>query len=164
MTVVAWDGTTLAADKQAAQAGCVYPVTKVFRIDDDRMAGIAGNLSRGVEIIEWLRANGAAEAFPKGSGDDEWVTCLVVHRSGTAQRYESRGTPFPIGETRHAIGSGRDFATAAMHLGCSAEDAVKVAMCYSADCGIGIDALVFAPSTAPRDDRRDHDRHPPRVV
>ena len=41
MTVIAWDGVTLAADKQGNQADYGIRVTKIYRVDDD-LIGFAG--------------------------------------------------------------------------------------------------------------------------
>lgn len=143
MTVIAWDGTTLASDKRAVQAGCCYPVTKIHRVDRDRLLGMAGNLSRGMLVLAWLRDGKPLADWPEQKGDDDWVTCLVVHRRGALHRYESRGTPFAVEAMRHAIGSGRDFAVAGMALGLNAEAAVRLACDHSAECGNGIDTLTF---------------------
>jgi hypothetical protein len=40
-----------------------------------------------------------------------------------------------------AFGSGRDYAEAAMFLGCDAKRAVEVACQFQTDCGNGIDTL-----------------------
>lgn len=143
MTVIAWDGTTLAADKRAVYGAGTYTITKVFRVDEDRLAGVAGCMARAVLIVDWLRRNGPPEEYPKQEDEADWVSCMVIHRDGRIHRYETRGVPMLVENTRHATGSGRDFATAAMHCGCSAAEAVAVACAYSADCGDGIDTLTF---------------------
>lgn len=143
MTVIAWDGEMLAADKRAVMGGSAYPVTKIHRVDRDRLAGIAGNLSRGQIIVEWLRAGAAVADYPKQDGDDDWTGVMVVHRDGRIDKYETRGVPFRIDHPFYAIGTGRDFATAAMALGKTAREAVELACIYGADCGNGVDVLRF---------------------
>jgi hypothetical protein len=46
-------------------------------------------------------------------------------------------------DAHHAIGSGRDFAAAAMYLGKTAREAVEVAMALTGFCGHGVDTLEF---------------------
>jgi ATP-dependent protease HslVU (ClpYQ) peptidase subunit len=66
----------------------------------------------------------------------------VVNRDGSVMRYEG-AWPIPIEDRQFAMGSGRDYARAAMHLGCSAAEAVAVACEFDENCGNGIDTLVF---------------------
>lgn len=143
MTVIVWDGTTLAADKLAVNGGCAFRVTKIFRIDADRLAGIAGHLGRGMLVLDWLRRAGTAAEYPGSVKDDDWCSVMVVHRSGVIHLYESVGAPFAVDGYRHAIGSGRDFARAALWYGANALEAVRVASELSVDCGKGMNALTF---------------------
>lgn len=142
MTVVAWDGTTLAADRRGTASGLAFGIQKIWRLDENRLVGVSGHYARAVEIVEWLRTGGAAADFPKVDGE-QWVGVLVVHRDGRIEKYEDRGTPWVIQEPYHAIGSGRDYAMATMYLGHEAEEAVRVASALCVDCGNGIDTLTF---------------------
>lgn len=54
MTVLAWDGTTLAADKRALSSGLSRRVTKIFKVDD-ALVGIAGTRCIGLEMLEWYK-------------------------------------------------------------------------------------------------------------
>lgn len=143
MTVIAWDGRTLAADKRACHAGSmIRTVTKIWRVDDVLMGG-AGDFDFILQMIEWVRGGRDVAAFPAQQRDKEdWQTVLVIERDGTPSIYQR--TPYPVryedGAT--AIGSGRDFAMAAMHLGKSAKEAVQVAIDLDSGCGNGIDVLV----------------------
>lgn len=148
MTVIAWDGRTLAADKRAVFGSSTYVVTKIIRVDADRLVGVAGSMARGALIIDWLRRNGPPAEYPKQEDAEDWVSCIVVHRDGRIHRYETRGIPIPMESSRHAIGSGRDYATAAMHCGRAAQEAVAIACEYCADCGNGIDTLAFEEEAA----------------
>jgi ATP-dependent protease HslVU (ClpYQ) peptidase subunit len=44
-------------------------------------------------------------------------------------------------ESFHALGSGRDFALAAMYLGKNAREAVEIAMEFDLETGKGVDCL-----------------------
>lgn len=141
MTVIAWDGKTLAADKRAENGGYVYSVTKIFDCGD-ALIGVCGHLAHGLAMLGWWKDGRHPLMFPVGN-DEDWATLLVVHRSGLVERYESRPRPFPVEARFHATGSGRDFALMAMHLGYDAQAAVQLACELSADCGNGIDTLHF---------------------
>lgn len=56
MTVIAWDGQTLAADKRAVSGGGIArTVTKIMRHDDALLA-ITGDWDAGAEMRAWLTA------------------------------------------------------------------------------------------------------------
>lgn len=139
MTVIAYDGSTLAADKMAICAGARLTVTKVFRRQGFRI-GISGTESHGLAVAAWIEAHGKPDDYPKAEKDD-LSYCLVVFGDGRVLRYE--GTAYPIeSEDRFAAaGSGQDFALAAMYLGHDAVEAVRVASALSSSCGGGIDVL-----------------------
>jgi hypothetical protein len=140
VTVIAWDGKTLAADRQADTDGYAYSVTKIFDCGD-MLVGIAGHFARGTAMMEWLR-NGKEGAFPEEKNDD-WCMLLVVYRDGRIERYESRPLPILVEERIHSAGSGREFAMMALHLGLSAKEAVEKTCELSNQCGGGIDTLSF---------------------
>lgn len=143
MTIVAWDGKMLAADKQAVVASQKYPVTKVYRVDADRLAGISGHLGRGTTIVAWLRGGAVLDQFPKSNADYDYTQVMVVSRAGDILVYENGAYPFTVNREQHCIGSGRDFGLSALFLGLNAESAVVHASNYSADCGLGVDTLTF---------------------
>lgn len=144
MSVIAWDGTTLAADKQAVFGGnLILATTKIFRVAD-ALVGYAGGADFGEQMLAWLRDGAHPEEFPSSQRDrEDWAGMLVIRHGSPILRYER--TPYPIRfESKHiAIGSGRDFAMAAMYLGYSAVRAVEVASALDSCCGVGVDALTF---------------------
>jgi 20S proteasome alpha/beta subunit len=145
MTVIAWDGKTLAADKRATFGGnLVLTTTKIFVVNDSLVA-YAGNADFGAQMVAWLRDDGRPETFPESQRDkDDWAGLLVLRAGQPIKRYER--TPYPIcfEDRCVAIGSGRDFAMAAMYLGCDARRAVEVTCALDSNCGNGIDTLTFA--------------------
>jgi len=152
MTVIAWDGHTLAADKLADYGGMNCTVTKIFLVHDykvgkDFLVGVAGELSFGLQMIEWIKAGRDPLSFPvaQTSKDDWQPVCVIEPDSAFTLIYER--TPFPI-QYEHrafAIGSGREFARAALYLGKTAVEAVGVANALCISCGNGIDTLTFKP-------------------
>lgn len=142
VTVVAWDGVTLAADKMAVMAGQKYPVTKIHEVNGV-LVGIAGNLGRGRALVEWLRAGANPETYPRATQDDEWVTMLAVGKDCVVWQYENGPHPIKVERAIHAIGSGRDYAITALLLGKTAAQSVAIASELSADCGMGCDTLTL---------------------
>lgn len=145
MTVIAWDGNTLAADKQSSNAGYNGgTVTKIHRWDGG-LCGFAGDLDVGVQMVEWLRSGALPENYPRlqslESGNS--ANFLVIHNDGRIARYERTPVPMWFENPMQAMGGGRDYALAAMYLGGSARQAVEVAIALDTGCGNGIDELML---------------------
>jgi len=141
MTCIAWDGKTLAADKRACAGQMVTTVTKIARLGDVLFAG-SGEACFTARMREWVRAGRVMADFPASQRDkDDWQPCMVIEADGTVSIYER--TPFPNRpEDKHAaIGSGREYARAAMLLGHDAKEAVRVACELDPNCGNGVDTL-----------------------
>lgn len=141
MTVIAWDGKTLAADKRA---GTDMPrtVTKIRRTANGSLIGCTGTACGDVELMDWFEAGADSTKFPARHLDNEKSShMIVIEPSGRILMYMDCATPCVFEDGQHAIGSGRDFAMASMHLGLNAQQAVEVAIQLSATCGNGIDVL-----------------------
>lgn len=144
MTCIAWDGKTLAADKLADLSGLRRTVTKIQRTPDGSLIGMSGAFGPGQEVLAWVAAGADPDRVPPIQLTDNWVGVLRITYEGIILTYERGPRPFIIEDEKHAIGSGRDFALAAMHYGATAEDAVGVAILFETGCGGGIDALSLA--------------------
>lgn len=143
MTVIAWDGRTLAADKRSDYGGCIQMVTKIHRAGGCLVGG-AGEFSFILAMVEWVRNGRDPAQFPAHQRDkDDWQPTLVIEPDGRPALYER--TPYPIRWERPfgAIGSGKQYALAAMRLGHDARMAVAVASEFCPGCGNGIDALTL---------------------
>ena len=141
MTVVAWDGTTLAADKMTSFGGLHGTTTKVYRIRDMLVSG-CGMTALIQEMVQWVENGCIPEQFPPQQRDPkECVSLLVVRKGGLVHQYESTPYPLVLHNRQWAIGSGRDFAMAAMYLGKTAREAVEIASVLCNDCGNGVDEL-----------------------
>ena len=146
MTVIAWDGRTLAADKRATSGGGIArTVTKIERHKDCLIA-ITGCWDTGAEMREWFKAGADPATFPAKARDDR-STLIVIDAAGI-NTWAIGPYPMRVEEPRCCWGSGRDYAEAAMHLGHDARKAVEVACHFQTDCGNGIDVLALA-GTAP---------------
>lgn len=143
MTVVAWDGRTLAADRMANYNGHARSATMVFRLDPQNLVGICGKASVATEILAWLRGARDPEQFPR----DPDTMVFMVHNTGRMVCYEGGPFPVPVTEGYFAMGAGRDYALAALHLGYDARRAVEVACALDIYCGMGIDTLSFEDDT-----------------
>jgi ATP-dependent protease HslVU (ClpYQ) peptidase subunit len=140
MTVVAWDGRTLAADKRATGAGMKSTATKIHRLPDG-LVGFSGGGAHAAELLNWFFGARNPDTYPRRD-DDEGAGSLMINSAGAVFMY-SANSPFPerIEDPFFARGSGRDYAMAAMHLGCDSRRAVEVACAFDVYCGNGIDTL-----------------------
>ena len=140
MTIIAWDGKTLAADRAATNCGYQRSVTKIFRVPGG-IVGFAGDESRVMAFLEWFKTGCDPVKFPEFQKGEDAVGCLFVRDDGVNLAYHR--TPYPAIHTDKfdAIGSGRDYALASMYLGHSAQRAVEVACALDNGCGNGIDTL-----------------------
>lgn len=139
MTVIAWDGKTLAADKRAIPGGGICHVTTKIQRHSNSLLAITGSWDVGCEMREWWKSGAEPEKFPAKARED--TATLIVFRADAILIFNSGPYPMPLELKQCAFGSGRDFATAAMHLGCNSERAVEVACKFQSDCGNGIDTL-----------------------
>lgn len=140
MTVIAWDGKTLAADKLANFGGLSRTVTKIRRIGDLLVAA-SGTTWGAAEAFAWVERGRKPEDFPAVLRDkDDWVPLLVVE-AGRIWLYERGPHRTEVEDRLFAMGNGRDFALAAMYLKADARMAVEVASHFCPDCGLGVDTL-----------------------
>lgn len=145
MTVIAWDGITLAADKLGECQGLIRTTTKIRKIRNN-LVGIAGAASIGMEMFAWIAGGEKKGSFPESqmTGED-WAEVLVIRPGGLIFVYER--TPYPVQYDAKffAIGAGADFAVTAMYLGKDAYEAVRIACYLSTQCGCGVDELRLKP-------------------
>lgn len=141
MTVIAWDGVTLAADRRATSGGGIArSVTKIQK-HGDVLLGVTGNFDLAMEMREWFKAGASPAEFPAKAREGD--ATLIVIRRGSIETFNSGPYPMPIESEKAAWGSGRDYAEATMYLGGSAEQGVMVASHFQTDCGNGFDTLIL---------------------
>jgi hypothetical protein len=145
MTTIAWDGKTMAADTMAVGSYKSYPGGKIKKI-----GGYLVGSSGPIDCIEiFLRAFSGVDTH--NPPDVDLSRCepqddphfLVVSENGVWQ-YWKTGVPVPVrNEALIAIGSGRDFAMAAMFSGLDAQDAVGIAIKLDASTGGVVDTATL---------------------
>jgi hypothetical protein len=95
-------------------------------------------------MLMWLKDGADPATFPKTDDKDDYANLLVVGQGGVLLKYENSPTPiiYEPGQ-KFAMGSGRDFALMAMHLGKTAREAVELTCQLTVECGNGVDSLEF---------------------
>lgn len=148
MTVIAWDGERLAADKRACDGNRIRTTTKIRRIGA-AIVGYSGDAAQGEEMLAWFWRGASAEDFPEAQRDvDRYAGLIVVRPGPLIVRYEQ--TPYPVAFEDHhcAFGSGGQLALAAMECGKNAIQAVEIASKHDSSCGYGVDWLWLDPMKA----------------
>lgn len=145
MAIICWDGMTLAADKMTSFGGQHGTTTKLHRINDMLIGG-CGTTALIHQMVSWFRNGCNTDDFPAQQRDaKECASILMVNGDGIIYQYENTPYPIPLENKFWAIGSGRDFAMAAMYLGKTAEEAVRITSILCSDCGNGMDTMVLEP-------------------
>ncbi len=140
MTIIAWDGTTLAADKASTVVGLRLTVTKIFKVYG-RLLAFTGDSDDAMQLLAWFKAGADSATYPKALEKDE--TAGYVFDGKSVLKYTKSAYPELLEDKFVAAGSGRDYALAAMHLGFDAKRAVEVACHFDTGCGNGIDTLTL---------------------
>lgn len=154
MTVIAWDGKYLAADKRCNSGKRITKTTKVFKLSFhigrqdayQLLVAYAGTLSVGNQCVEWLKRGAELSEYPALQKDKEFGVDLVVidsRKPGIVFTYDFVPCPVLHEEKYFAEGSGRDLAIAALYLGQSAVAAVEIASTFDRSCGNGVDSVCF---------------------
>ena len=140
MTCIAWDGKTLAADRQGTNNGLKISCTKIKRIKGGAVVAFTGELEKGIELAKWLEDGEDPSKWPSYQGADDW-TRMIVAKDGHIFIYEQRPVPQPVEDKFAAWGSGRDFAIGALAMGADARTAVRIASEFNVGSGMGIDSF-----------------------
>ncbi len=142
MTTIAWDGRTLAADRQSSNDGCrMGQATKLRRMADGRLVAAAGAATRCTLYLTWLEDQ--SQPRPPWQDDTETsVHALEVLLDGTVLRHEEHGA-YALDAPHIALGSGAPYALAAMACGRDAADAVRIASQFDVWTGGEPDLLVL---------------------
>lgn len=140
MTTIIATKTKILSDGKTTVGNRVddYDFKKVRKIGDYLVGG-AGRLTSILTFFAWFEQNlqcqAAQEAIPglmiqsDPDKDDEDFVALVVHPDGRIFIHEGADPrrAFPIDRDYTAVGSGADFALAAMDAGATPEEAMEVA-------------------------------------
>jgi hypothetical protein len=140
MSVIAWDGRFLAADRSIVYSGMRQLGSKmiVTRIKNKPNTVIAwtGNHSQGLALARWYLCGEKTKKWPAFQSSDDW-TRLIVASGGCVWCYEQLPERLCVDDEFSAWGSGRDYAMGAMRMRASAKEAVEAACAFDINCGFG---------------------------
>lgn len=143
MTTIAYKNGILAGDKQTTHGKVSVRTRKVHKIGDWLVGG-AGDTAHLHEMHEWIREGMDPKTLPAFQRDTgSCVEILMVDKAGKLFMLENSHVLYEVEQQFFAIGSGRDFALAAMHLGKSAPEAIEVAAQFDVNTGMGVDTVTL---------------------
>jgi ATP-dependent protease HslVU (ClpYQ) peptidase subunit len=147
MTVIVWDGATMAADKCATSGWLKTRVTKIARTfwldGQPALVGMCGDGAFGLALLAHLQAGAPrpdAEKFDIAKGD---TVGMLAKKDGSIYKITTRLELMPYDEPFYAVGSGAECAFGALHMGATARQAVQAAIKYIQGCDGGIDEVMF---------------------
>ena len=140
MTVIAWDGKTLAADRMGTYGAMRRTRCKIRVLSPDVAVSSTGDVDEGLILKDWFEAGAKQEAYPKFQ-TREHFTSLVVCDHGRVYEYSSECVRIPVEDPYAAWGDGSDFAMGAMAMGADARKAVEMTIQHCVSCGNGVDAF-----------------------
>lgn len=143
MTTIAYSRKfgIMAGDKLASVGDNRHAVvTKVFKIDG-ALIGFSGSLDVSMAILRWFKNGRKEEDWPDLQYEQRECSVLVVEKDGVVKMYERYPVGMVMEHDIHAIGSGKDFALAALHLGHDPVKAIEVATALDGYTGNGIDVV-----------------------
>lgn len=143
MTVIAWDGKTLAVDKQITCGDFAVSGTKIRQLEDGTILAWGGHIDTGLIVAEWYEKGADPEKFPiSRTEDDVWGELIVVTPERLCFGYCQGHVPTSYNYPMAWGGPGRYAAMAAMLCGRSATVAIEITNQICADCGFGVDYYV----------------------
>lgn len=129
MSTIAWDGSNLSADSRVTYGGTQGEFQKIKRLKNGWLFASCGKAMDFAAVAHWLEDiepgvlhNSMA---PRPKVDDEFLAMLISNTG--AWILERNLVPWYAPRSKWAIGSGAEFALAAMHMGHNAPAAIKVA-------------------------------------
>jgi|ERR1035437_4350763 ATP-dependent protease HslVU (ClpYQ) peptidase subunit len=140
MSVVAFDGIHIAADRQGTSGEYINRSTKIRRLLNGDVIAWTGTSENGLAVAQWYEAGADPALWPASQKGEDWSRLIVVSK-GRVFTYEQLPIKRLIEDRFSAWGSGRDFALGALANGASAVEAVKVASKLSASCGMGFNSF-----------------------
>lgn len=151
MSVIAYDGKTIAADRMATYNEFQLQAEKLFKVAPHIILGFVGEHGQGQKLISWFKNGAKPEDFP--TPEEHATATLIVLTKHTKGATDPNGKPicmfYPgannipleIKNTPMAWGSGAGIALGAMLAGKTATRAVELANTMADGCGMGVTTM-----------------------
>ena len=147
MSVIVWDGKTLAADRYADMCGARAVAEKLFLLPTNEVVGFTGALSTGMFLMSLYRVGKLESHWPATQSSDDWARLVVGRSDGLVVYYERSPAAIPVYSNAVTWGAGQDFARMALHLGEDAVSAVLNTNDCCGSCSYGVTAFTYLNKT-----------------
>lgn len=141
MTVIAWDGKTLAADRRVSYGDLVATRTKIRRLESGAVIACSGDTDKVLALEKWYEAGANPDEWPQAQRSDNWARLVVQDVDGKVYEYNQEPYAIRCEDEYFAWGSGASFALGAMAMGADAVEAVTAAIKHCSSCGGGVDSF-----------------------
>ena len=140
MTVIAYDGRYVAADRMISNEDGLHGVSRKIVIFEDWVLATTGAADHGEALIVWFREGKKPDDFPYASkGGEKGASLYAFKRGCPVLCFQTWPTPIIFDMTELSAGSGNEIARTAMHLGRDAREAARIACELNVYCGNGVD-------------------------
>lgn len=141
MSVVAWDGRSLAADRQAVYGDQRVCICKMRKVPGRDVLAWLGDHEKGLYPANWYADGAKPELWPDFQGGDGFCTLILATTTGVFM-FMQLPMRINISEPFMAWGEGSAYALGAMARGATARHAVEAAERFCIHCGFGVDEAV----------------------
>lgn len=140
MTTIAYKDGVLAADSLATWGDNRDGYVTKIRRRGNVLAAVSGSIAHGQAFLDWFVLGMKGDPPPMGGSDDGNAHGFLITPDDWLCMWGPRGWERSRGPTMTA-GSGGEFAKGAMSAGCSAPDAVAIAIQHDTKSGGPITVL-----------------------
>jgi hypothetical protein len=144
MSIVAWDGKILAADRQCTVTDTIFTIQKLWKLSSGEVVAFVGIATEGLLIKQWYEAGAKPENWPECKEEDDRLKFIVASKEGCFF-YDGEPIKIKVLDPFRAWGIGREAALGAMAMGANAIEAVKIASKHVIGCGRGCDWVEVIP-------------------
>lgn len=139
MTIIVWDGRTLAADCQGTYGDARIWRNKITRRADGTLIATAGSFSLAQAMVNHLFGDpGSRPNWPTAVTDESADVICVDPDARVTWYTHFRPVAIELHQAQMAWGCGREFAMGALAMGANAVRAVEVAIELCPGCGLGV--------------------------
>lgn len=144
MTTIAWDGRTLASDRQSTWGSRIdCGMRKIARNAKGDLCGASGCAVTMATFLRWFEDGEPADARPSMKHGDDETFALIVRAGGALEFHSARGWAPILDAPFYAFGSGAQCARGALAAGKKAAEAIEIASRFDTETGGGVDTLIL---------------------
>ncbi len=133
MTVIVWDGKSVAVDSLATNGGRKRTVEKFRELDNGTVLLWTGDHEEGLVLADWYENGCKPEGLPKYESKEDFTLLIVLHANGWVEQYSCERIPERL-HPPFAWGDGAPYALGAMAMGADAAHAAEAACGLSVYC------------------------------